>query len=87
MVTYTIASAGRFEPIPELVVDKVEAVMLICCGFFKKKEKRMGQNQLQRRQNEKGHTTPGGKWNPPIDGVEARFDSSLLEEEDDDIPI
>jgi hypothetical protein len=65
VVLDTIASAGRFEPIPELEVDELGVVLVVkltCCGLI-----------------------PGGKWNPPIDGVEARFDSSLLE--DDDNPI
>ena len=87
LVTYAIASADRFEPIPELDVDKVEVAKLTCCGFFRRKEKKkkVAQNQLG-RQNEQGHTIPGGKWNPPIDGVELRFDSSLLEDDDDDNP-
>ena len=40
LVTYAIASADRFEPIPELDVDKVEVAKLTCCGFFRRKEKK-----------------------------------------------
>ena len=41
-----MASAGRFEPTPELDVDEVEVVKLTCCGFLKK----VAQNQLRRQE-------------------------------------
>lgn len=46
--TYAMASAGRFEPIPELDVDEVEVIKLTCCGFFRKKK--VAQNQLGRQE-------------------------------------
>ena len=38
LVTYAIASAGRFEPIPELDIDEVQVIKLTC-GFLEKASK------------------------------------------------
>ena len=47
LVTYAMASADRFKPIPELDDDEVEFVILNCCcnGFFRGKRSTLFTNK------------------------------------------